>query len=217
MRKAVIDMEYNKMLKGFMGDIFQKVDHIEGREILQMDFEKGMKLVIVDIFMKEGYGLKDFSFPKSVEILNVLQTSGNRHTILMKAKAPGKMMAGLMKLFDLDLIYDMPYFADNDHFILSCIGENEAIQKLLKMLNFLGEVKKVSFSKATFSEYNILNVLTEKQKEIMIEAKKLGYYNYPRKMNANELSERLGISKATTVEHLRKAEIRLISNLLAAY
>ena len=217
MRKAIIEISPNKMVRGMWGNFFGTVDRLEGREILQLNFEKGIKLVIVDFFMKKGYSIDDVKLPNRVEILNVLKKEGDRYTILLKAKVKGQFLGKFMKLFDLDLIYDMPYYADPDIIKMSCIGDIEPIRKLVKMSGLLGKVEKVSFTKATFSEFNALNVLTEKQKEILIEAKKRGYYQYPRKINTGQLSEKLGISKATTVEHLRKAEMRLISNLLEGY
>ena len=81
----------------------------------------------------------------------------------------------------------------------------------------LGKVESISFTKATFTEHDLLNVLTNKQKGIIIEAKNRGYYEYPRKITTLELSSKLGISKATTVEHLRKAEMRLMNSLLEGY
>jgi len=101
--------------------------------------------------------------------------------------------------------------------VLSVIGEEEDLKKFLDVIKMLGEVQSISFKKATFNEQNILSVLTEKQKEILIEAKKNGYYKYPRKINSGQLSEKIGLSKPTVVQHLRKAEVRLISNILAGY
>jgi predicted DNA binding protein len=199
------------------GDFFEKVDHLEGREILQLNFEKGVKLVIVDIVLKKGYTLEEVKLPSPAEVLNVLKKEGNTYTVLIKAVVQGKILGKFMKLFDLDLIYDMPYYADADHFKMSCIGDTSSINKLVKLMGLLGEVRNVSIMKATFSEFNMLSILTEKQRNILIEAKKRGYYDYPRKINTQELSEKIGISKATTVEHLRKAEQRLMSNILAGY
>jgi predicted DNA binding protein len=101
--------------------------------------------------------------------------------------------------------------------VLSVTGEEKELKKFLEAIKLLGDVQSISFKKATFNEQNILSVLTEKQKEILIAAKKNGYYSYPRKINSEELSEKIGLSKPTVVQHLRKAEIRLMSNILTGY
>jgi len=101
--------------------------------------------------------------------------------------------------------------------VISVIGDEKNLKKFLEVIKLIGEVSKISFTKAIFNEQTVLSCLTEKQKEILITAKKSGYYNYPRKINSQELSEKIGLSKPTVVQHLRKAEIRLITNLLAGY
>jgi hypothetical protein len=217
MRKAIIEITPNAVARKLQGRIYESIESIEGREILKLDFEKRTKLVIADLKMKPGLKPDNVRFPKGVEILNVLKTEGDRYTTLIRARLPGKKIGALFSLFDLDVVYDLPYRATKDKVKLSAIGENEPINKLIKLIGLLGKVEKVSFMNASFSEHGLLNVLTDKQKDIMIEAKRNGYYNYPRKINTQELSEKLGISKATTVEHLRKAEMRLMSNLLEGY
>lgn len=217
MRKAIIELKPNNMARKMQGKIFDSIERIEGREILKLDFDKRMKLVIVDFIMKPGKKPDEVNWPKGVEVLNILKADGDRYTTLLSAKVPGKKIATLFKLFDLDVIYDLPYLATQDMIKLSAIGEAEPLSKLIKLVGLLGKVEKVSFTRATFSEHDLLKVLTDKQRDIIIEAKKRGYYDYPRKINTKELSERLGISKATTVEHLRKAEMRLMNNMLEGY
>ena len=66
---------------------------------------------------------------------------------------------------------------------------------------------------ANFSPISPLNRLTEKQREVIMTAYKMGYYDIPRKITSEELAERLGLVGSTVVEHLRKAEQRLMTQL----
>lgn len=42
----------------------------------------------------------------------------------------------------------------------------------------------------------------------------LGYYDVPRKISSDELSRQLNVDKSTIVEHLRKAERKLIDGII---
>lgn len=52
--------------------------------------------------------------------------------------------------------------------------------------------------------------LSERQREIFEFAREQGYYSWPREVSATDLAEDLDISKATVLEHLRKAEAKLL-------
>ena len=52
--------------------------------------------------------------------------------------------------------------------------------------------------------------LSERQREILEFAREQGYYSWPREVSATDLAQDLDISKATVLEHLRKAEAKLI-------
>jgi len=57
------------------------------------------------------------------------------------------------------------------------------------------------------------DILSERQRDVFELARERGYYEWPREVSATDLAEELGVSKATVLEHLRKAESRLFAAL----
>ncbi len=74
--------------------------------------------------------------------------------------------------------------------------------------------KIVSLTDAKYSQESPLSRLTEKQRKILIAAYKQGYYDLPRKINSEQLAKKLDVVSSTLVEHLRKAERRLLIGML---
>ncbi|WP_254537422.1 helix-turn-helix domain-containing protein [Halomarina litorea] len=52
--------------------------------------------------------------------------------------------------------------------------------------------------------------LTAAQREVFEHAREQGYYEWPRQASTRELAADLGVSKTTLLEHLRKAEAKLL-------
>lgn len=52
--------------------------------------------------------------------------------------------------------------------------------------------------------------LSERQREVFELARDSGYYEWPRGVSADDLAEEIGVSRATLLEHLRKAEAKLL-------
>ena len=55
-----------------------------------------------------------------------------------------------------------------------------------------------------------LDTLTTKQRQVFEHAREAGYYDWPRKSSTRELAADLDVSKTTLLEHLRKAESKLL-------
>ncbi|UCB58950.1 MAG: helix-turn-helix domain-containing protein [Thermoplasmatales archaeon] len=216
MRKLIVELKIKEEFLKMIDFLLDKVESIELIELIKLDFEQGIKMGIAVLNMKEGYSIDDLKLPEYFEMLTVLKQEGNRYVIFGKVKFYKKFI-GFAKKFNIDVIWDTPSIFCKNKMVLSVTGDEKNLKKFLDVIKFLGEIQKISFKKATFNEQSILSILTEKQKKILIEAKKNGYYNYPRKINSQELSEKIGLSKPTVVQHLRKAEIRLITNILAGY
>lgn len=52
--------------------------------------------------------------------------------------------------------------------------------------------------------------LSDRQREVFEYARQRGYYERPRAVSATDLAAEIGVSKATVLEHLRKAESKLL-------
>ncbi len=57
--------------------------------------------------------------------------------------------------------------------------------------------------------------LSGKQRKALLLAYALGYYDVPRKISSYDLARRLNVNNSTLVEHLRKAQRRLLSGILS--
>jgi hypothetical protein len=95
------------------------------------------------------------------------------------------------------------------------------IGNVVQVRRFLRELDRshikyriISLGDARFSADSPLYALTEKQRRILISAFGLGYYKIPRRISFVKLAQHLNLGSSTVNEHLRKAESRLISELL---
>jgi len=214
MRKAVVEAVLNPEIKSIYGRIFDKVLSIELVKLLRIDFERGTKLGIGIYEMKDGFSIDDIDFPAGVKIIDILNVEGNRYTCIVKSVIP---RCPFIKYFDIDLIWDAPCRVTNDRIVCCVLGTQDDLKKFLDLITLLGRIETLSCETAAYLPHDILSCLTEKQRKVLLEAKRSGYYEYPRKVNGTELSKTLGISKAATIEHLRKAEARIMQNILSGY
>ncbi|MDV2481421.1 helix-turn-helix domain-containing protein [Methanoculleus sp. Wushi-C6] len=205
--------EINRAARRFM----DRVESLKVLEILKMDFDRGEEAVVSEITMKEGYTVGDLEFPEALGSLEVLRVSGRTYTCFMRCAIQDEFLREKMREFDLDVIWTSPMYKSLDLCVYACIGDAENLNRVLRLMSTYGEVRNVIFEEATFSGDALLSRLTPRQRDLLIAANRYGYYEYPRRITSQHLAEKLGISKTTAIEHLRRGEARLISALLAGY
>jgi len=219
MRKLTVRLSLNDEMKKMIEPFLKYVESYRILEIVRLDFQEGIKVMIVSFKLRESFDLEDVEPPEFLEILSVLKQEDNEYFVLLKVDVPDSYMFMMNEYGDQltkDIIWDTPMYVDGDEVVLSCIGAKEELKMFLDLMESMGEIEKISFTKATYDSKDLISTLTEKQKEVIELAKKKGYYDYPRGITIEELSKELNISKSTTSEHLRKAEQRLMSEILAA-
>ena len=95
------------------------------------------------------------------------------------------------------------------------LGSEKEIKDFMEKINGIGvHYRIVLLADTNFSPISPLSHLTEKQREVLIAAYRLGYYDIPRKINSEELAKKLNLVDSTVIEHLRKAEQRIVTYLV---
>jgi predicted DNA binding protein len=217
MRKLTLEIELNESAKKDLGPMFENIHSFEILETLKIDYEEGICVDLVEFHLKEGFSIQDMKFVGKMEIISILKSQDNKHICLVKYTESEESM-GLFQESDLDLINTTPIKVSEDRVTYSCIGENENLTKLVEIIKIhAGNITNMTFKKAAYQKHDIISVLTDKQKEILNTAHKQGYYKYPRKIKTEELAKKIGISKGTAIEHLRKGEERLMDIIFAGY
>ncbi len=222
MKKMTVTINIHPFLYDLMKKVLplDSIESVEVFDILKIDIEKYFKLLLVKITMKQNHWIQELEECHSIEIISTIEKDDRSITCLMKGKMPVHYLSKLgniTKKFNVNVIWDVPSRMNGRELVISAIGDEKDINKIAKAYKLIGTIEKISFTKNFLHGIDFLQCLTPKQKEIMIKALESGYYEYPRRINTNMLSEQVSLSKSTTVEHLRKAENRLISTLLSGY
>jgi hypothetical protein len=148
-----------------------------------------------------------------VSNLLVLQNKGREYTCLVKGTF-SEDITGFLKTYGSK--FEPPVVFENDCLTFNMVGTPEDFQ------TFVSDAREKGWGLEILSvcDYNpgvsgVFDVLTPRQKKILIDSYRLGYFDQPRRLNAGELAEKMGINKSTLLEHIHKAEKRLIGQIIA--
>jgi len=216
MRKLTLEFIPNDLVRETNKPIFETVQSYKIMDVLRIDYDDYYYIGVMKCTTKFECPIEDVKFPIIMEILHLLKSEGNKHTCVVK-------IIGLKQYWheveeaEMNIIWTTPLIFTEDLRTLSVIGDQESISKFIELTKNYGEIVNMSFHKAAYREHDIISVLTDKQREILLAAYKYGYYEYPKRIQSKKLSQKINISKSTLLEHLRKAEGRILSNILAGY
>jgi predicted DNA binding protein len=217
MRTLTLEIEPFEAVKKEMAKTFVHIRSFEILETLKMDYNEGICIEIMEFTLKEGVSIHDVRTVGDMEILNVLKGAGSRHTCLIRYTEPERTK-GLFQESDLGLIHTIPTIISQEKFTVSMMGERKNLSEFIGQIRKnAGTIRKMAIRKAAYRKADILGVLTKKQREVMLAAFQNGYYEYPKKISSRRLCRKVGISKPTLIQHMRKAECRILSEIMTGY
>lgn len=132
-----------------------------------------------------------------------------------------KTITKIMDKYNILHVMPIVYYQGGEyyHIILFHHQElDEFFQQVEKNGYEIEIVQKVPFdgyiaSSFTLRAESLFARLTEKQLNALLTAYKSGYYDYPRKINVTTLTAKKQLTRTTFLEHLRKAESKIINSL----
>jgi predicted DNA binding protein len=214
MRKITLDIEFNDAARKAQRATFEHIEYYRVLEVLKLDYAEGLYVDLIECKTRGNASIRDLKSIGNMEILSVLRSEGDKHLCLVKGRESKKDTASLREA-DTNLIFTTPSMISEERAIVSFIGSERDISTFVKLTKAkVGRVTSLSLKKAVYERKDVLSALTDKQKEVLMAAHRNGYYDIPRRISSERLSRKVGLSKPTLLEHLRKAERRMVGAIL---
>ena len=172
---------------------------------------------------QEDYSQVRKAFSKTFKIVDEIHNGANVHVItrMCACGGPGTV---INYLNDPNILTIPPIAYENGWEYVRLIAfKHENVKKLLKSLNEKGFnieiLRKVPFdgyiaSSLTLTTDALFSKMTEKQMDALMTAYAQGYFRYPRGSDLQEIASKEKVSRTTFLEHLKKAENKIINALI---
>lgn len=116
---------------------------------------------------------------------------------------------------ETDFVVDYPIeMAPDGGHRFTLIGEDEAFRRAGRLPPDGVTMELVETGEYHPDARGLFARLTDRQREVVTAAVRLGYYENPRQATHEDLAREVGISPGTVGEHLRKAEARVFGELV---
>lgn len=213
MRRLVLEMSQDEISK--FSPSAALLDKIESLEVIyHLRFDKDGFAGICKIKIKDPkLDLRRLVGVGGLVRLEILSNVNNEYVVYMETRT--RNMAWFRDPDAPEVFLCPPIEFKDGRLKLTFVGNLNEVKRLLARAEKVGQNFKVlSLTDARFSPDSVLHKLTERQRSILSAAYSQGYYDVPRRIGSEELAQKLQIVKSTLVEHLRKAEKRLITDIM---
>ena len=215
MRKVTLEFNYQDAWKQIFGSNAEKVEILEGLRCFKCDLES--IAIICRIKLKDKrMNVKDLigkGLLTNIEIL--YKEKDGSEVVFIEGRLCIPQLPKGARLPKL-LVARPPDFLDVDRMKVEVLGREMDIKKILQNASRWSNTYKIlGLTSIDAKEESLLSKLSIKQRQALLTAFALGYYDVPRKISSEELSHHLNADKSTIVEHLRKAEKKLIDGIIA--
>jgi HTH DNA binding domain len=216
MRRVTMEFNYQRAWKQIFGSNAEKVEVLEALRCFKCDTQ-GLALICRIRLKDKGMTVIDLLDKGLITNIETLYTEKDGSVVVfIEGKSCVPQPPKDMELPKM-LMTHPPDFLDVDRMKVEFVGKEDEISKFLQYTSKLSSnsFKILGLTSIDTRGESLLSKLTSRQRQILLTGYALGYYDVPRKISSDDLSRHLNVDKSTIVEHLRKAERKLIGSIIA--
>ena len=216
MRRVTMEFNYQRAWKQIFGSNAEKVEVIEALRCFKCDTQ-GLALICRIRLKDKSMTVTDLLHKGLITNIETLYTEKEGSLVVfIEGRSCVPPPPKDMKIPKM-LMTRPPDFLDVDRMKVELVGKEDEISKFLQYTDKLSNntFKILGLTSIDTKGESLLSKLTSRQRQILLTAYALGYYDVPRRISSDDLSRHLNIDKSTVVEHLRKAERKLIGSIIA--
>jgi len=216
MRRLVVEVPYERFWARFFGRYADRVKVVEALKCFKCDNE-GFALICRIRLLNRDITLTNLKNDGPIENIETLyeEKDGSR-VIFMSGRYSQGLVTGRRPAPARVFQAEPPEFIDVNRMKCALVGDEEELKSYLRQAEKrnLG-TKILSLTRLGPKPDSALSALTVKQRQVLVTAYGLGYYDVPRRISSEDMAKLLKIDKSTMAEHLRKAERRVIKSVVA--
>jgi hypothetical protein len=215
MRRATLEVNYEEAWKNIFGPYSNKVELLEALKCFKCDTQR-LALICKIRLKNNKMSIKELQGKGLLTKVEVLyKEKDGSFVIFIEGKSCVPQPPKNVKPFNV-MMSKPPEFLDIDKMKVEVIGKQEEMQKFLNYTSTLSSrpFKLTGLSALEPRQESSLANLTNRQRQVLITAYSLGYYDVPRKVSSEVVSRHLNMDKSTFVEHLRKAERKIVAQVI---
>jgi len=212
MRRVVIELSLVEVAEFLHEPLMNELELFEALSILRVT-PKDSAIVGRIKFKNPETNIKEY-FSNPSDTVQVLEREGEGSYICFFSGKLDRQLSRVMGVIKSGYL-TLPYEVKDGHVRVALLGSAKVVKEFLRTVEEAKlHYKVVSLTDAKFSSTSPLGKLTQKQQRVIISAFEMGYYDTPRRVSSEELARSLNIAEPTLVVHRRKAERRLLAEVL---
>ena len=216
MKRLVLAGSFERVWPLLFGHNAKRVQVVDALKCFKCDPE-GFAIICKIKFLDKGMTTSDLTKTGLIRSVETLYKEKDGSLVIFMSGDFPEVRGTRTLQFPRKVFFEgPPEFIDVNTMKVALVGEEKELQKVMSETEELKEGMKIlSLTSLKPKSEGLVGTLTTKQRQALLTAYGLGYYEVPRKVPSEDLARLLKIDKSTLAEHLRKAEARIVKSALA--